>query len=57
MQTHTDSWWDKHGADITHCCITVLGALIMFVGKELMHRHRLPFIASPPRPTPLPDGD
>ena len=57
MQTHTDSWWDTHGADITHCCITMLGALIMFVGKELMHRHRLPFISSPLRPTSLPHKD
>ena len=57
MQTKTDSWWDKHGADITHCCITMLGALIMFVGKELVNRQRLPFLSAPQRPAPLSHED
>ena len=55
MHKTLNEWWVTHRADVTHCCITVLGALIMFVGKELMNRHRLPFLSAPQVPAPPED--
>ena len=51
MQTTIDSWWNTNKADIGQCLIVVLGAIITFVGKELMNRHRLPFLSAPQVPT------
>ena len=55
MHTTIGQWWNTNKADIGQCLIVVLGAVITFVGKELMIRHRLPFLSAPQVPAPPED--
>jgi hypothetical protein len=39
-------WWTAHRGEVGKCGIIVLGALVWYVGRELMERQRLPFVSA-----------
>ena len=40
-----EKWWKDHKDEMGKCAIVMLGAVVWYVGRELMHRHRLPFVS------------
>jgi hypothetical protein len=49
-----ECWWNHNKNEVGKCLLIMLGALVWYVGRELMHRQRLPFV-SPDRPPHLYD--
>ena len=38
-------WWNTHKGEVGKCVIIALGALVWYVGRELMYHQRLPFVS------------
>jgi hypothetical protein len=39
------NWWTDHKDEVGKCAVIMIGAVVWYVGRELMHRQRLPFIS------------
>ncbi len=39
------NWWTDHKDEVGKCAIITVGALVWYVGRELMYRQRLPFVS------------
>ncbi|MBI3800234.1 MAG: hypothetical protein HY268_25075 [Deltaproteobacteria bacterium] len=39
------NWWNNNKDEVGKCVIIAVGALVWYVGRELMYQQRLPFVA------------
>lgn len=46
MLAFLGTWWSTNKNEVGKCTLIVLGALVWYVGRELMHRQRLPFLSA-----------
>ena len=56
MLATLSNWWNTNKDEVGKCVIIAVGALVWYVGRELMHRQRLPFVSAD-NPAQLLDHD
>ena len=47
------NWWNTNKGEVGKCAIIAVGALVWYVGRELMYRQRLPFVSADGPSEPL----
>jgi len=45
MLESLSNWWNDNKGEVGKCVIIMVGALVWYVGRELMGRQRLPFVS------------
>ena len=45
MLESISNWWDTNKSEVGQCAVIIIGAVVWYVGRELMYHQRLPFVS------------